>query len=512
MIRAFVILCLLVGTIARALPLFDLDGRALRQFASEDGYLMLTISRNLAIGNGMSVEDGTAVTNGTQPLMTFVYAALFWVVGGDKSWGVVLAQALGIVIALTCAWLLYRVGTRLLRETPNGGSVAVVAAAVWYVSPIGARYTQNCLETGAAALVPLVICLYFLRHAPGRDSPWSISYCMGLGALLGLGFWVRNDSVLLSASVCGVTVLSGLSSNSISPFRRVAEAAAIGFTALLVVSPWLAFNYSLFESIVPISGISQGEKGVFGGNLVEVPGILLEQISVVAMVPQQWQTTPVVLFIGSLLAATWLGVAVWAARGLDPIPREWLLIALVWSGLLVFFYGAIYGAGYFMGRYLFVLSPWMALLTTLMALRLWQAFGEPAPRAAAAVAFGLVLAIAVALDVRAYRKGLNNGHFQVVDWVDANVPDDTWIGAIQTGTLGFFHDRTYNLDGKVSPAALAARQDGRIFEYLLERPTQYLVDWVGITGWLEDERLSSHFELVVRDEERNLAVLKRKTR
>ena len=82
---------------------------------------------------------------------------------------------------------------------------------------------------------------------------------------------------------------------------------------------------------------------------------------------------------------------------------------------------------------------------------------------------------------------------------------------IQTGTLGFFHDRTYNLDGKVSPLALEARAEDRIFEYLLDRPTMYLVDWVGIATWLEDPRLSRHFELFLLDEDQNLAVLQRRT-
>ena len=46
-----------------------------------------------------------------------------------------------------------------------------------------------------------------------------------------------------------------------------------------------------------------------------------------------------------------------------------------------------------------------------------------------------------------------------VRWVDANVPDDVWVGARQTGTLGFFHDRTLGLDGQRGRAARAALVD-----------------------------------------------------
>ena len=104
---------------------------------------------------------------------------------------------------------------------------------------------------------------------------------------------------------------------------------------------------------------------------------------------------------------------------------------------------------------------------------------------------------------------MNNGHFQVVEWADEHVAETEWIGAIQSGTLGYFHDRTYNLDGKVSPSALQARLAGGIFDYVIERPTRYLVDWVGIESWLDDERLAQHFELMLLDESRNLVVLRR---
>src|SRR5215470_7200811 len=89
-----------MGLAVRVAPLFDLQGRNLRQFPSEDGYLMLTIARNIALGHGMSIAGGTIATNGTQPLMAYVYALAFWLVGGDKTWGVLLVQVLQIAIAL----------------------------------------------------------------------------------------------------------------------------------------------------------------------------------------------------------------------------------------------------------------------------------------------------------------------------------------------------------------------------------------------------------------------------
>lgn len=470
---------------------------------------MLTIARNLALGHGPSVEAGTTLTNGTQPLMTGVYAGVFWLVGGDKLWGVVLVQVLGILIALSSAFVLYRIGSILFAELSQGLAVAAIAAAAWYVSPIGTRYTQNCLETGAAALLPMVIGLYVLRHRLAWDRPWPIRRCLELGVLLALAFWVRNDAVLLSVSVCITLFLSALGANTEGLGRRFLEAGCIGLTALLMVSPWLIFNYVGFGHVVPVSGISQGAD-MLGENLLHLPAILVELVSIVGLIPGPLETRPVVLISSLLLLLAWVVFVYRATRELEPTTKPWLAMLSLWAGLLVGFYGLAYGAGYFVGRYLFPLSPWAALMSVWLARRLWIRAGGASPRLAAGVTLAFVLLISVGLDLRVRRHGMNNGHFQVVEWVGENVSDDVWVAAIQTGTLGFFHDRSYNLDGKVSPPALQARFEGRIFEYILERPIMYLVDWVGIAGWLDDPRLGDHFDLLLLDEARDLAVLRRR--
>lgn len=508
MIRVFVAVSLLIGTVARVLPLLDPFGRALRQFPSEDGYLMLTISRNLALGNGLSVEDGMTLTNGTQPLSAGVYAFLFWLVGGDKVAGVVLAQIVGILMGLVGAFLIYRVGRALLPREQHGAALALVAAAAWYASTQGTRFTQNCLETGPAALSPMLIALFFLRHDLGFDRPWPLKRCAQLGALLALAFWIRNDAVLLSAAVCGTLVFTGLRRGPVTFGRRILEAGCVGTCALILVSPWLGFGYVAFGHIVPVSGIAQGAR-TLGENLAHIPVVIAEQASIVLLIPSTWETLPVVVGATLVLVLLWIPFTYHYTSEIRGLPRDWLTVLSVWAVLHVAFYGLAYGAGYFVSRYLFPLSVWFALLSVWLAYKLWVQAGGLRPALSLGAALFFMFSASVGLDVRAYLRGTNNGHFQVVEWVSDNVPDDAWVAAIQTGTLGFFHDRTYNLDGKVSPPALKARFEGRTFEYIRARPIMYLVDWIGIASWLEDPRLGDYFELVLLDEERNLAALRR---
>jgi hypothetical protein len=103
------------------------------------------------------------------------------------------------------------------------------------------------------------------------------------------------------------------------------------------------------------------------------------------------------------------------------------------------------------------------------------------------------------------------GHFQVVAWVNHNVPAETWVGAVQTGTLGYWHDRTINLDGKVNPEALQARRErGSVLDYVVASRISYLADWVGIAGWVDTGSFGEHFEVIVKDPVANLSVLRRR--
>ena len=77
-----------VGMLSRLAPLTDPHRRLLQQFITEGGYLMQTIARNLALGHGLSVSDGTIQTNGTQPLATFLFAFFYYLARGDKIGGI----------------------------------------------------------------------------------------------------------------------------------------------------------------------------------------------------------------------------------------------------------------------------------------------------------------------------------------------------------------------------------------------------------------------------------------
>ncbi|WP_448572222.1 hypothetical protein [Trichothermofontia sp.] len=511
-----------IGLISRLAPLFS-PPRLLRQFPTEDGYLMLTIARNIGIGNGMSTANGTIPTNGTQPLFTLIQAVGFWLAGGEKTTGVVMALVLQVVFSLAAAALLFLLANAVLREREQAQEMAALITGLWYASAIVVPHSMNCLETGLYGLMVLLSVYVWYQHERDRaDTQLHLIFALQLGVLLGLTFWARNDAVFLVAAIVGWHTLFGLigpAPRSELP-RRLGESFIMGMTALLTVSPWLIYNKVNFGSIVPISGKAQSALARFGNNVLELPSKLFEYAGIILPVPSALERLPWLLGVTSLLAIAYLILLGWAAvRLMQPQERICFYVMATYGGLLVFYYGFLFGAPHFVSRYLFPLSPFFALFTVAMVgagVRRWPA-GGLIPRLLPYGGLAL-LVLVLLLNARLYKLGTTHEHFQVVGWVDQNVEALTWVGAVQTGTLGFFHDRTINLDGKVNPQALDAVLKRQIPTYVVEatfddqgRQIDYLVDWVGIAGWMELEPIKSHFELLVKDEQQNLAVLRRRS-
>ena len=109
---ALIILLLIIGVVTRLEPLQD-EQRMLKSI-SEDGYLMMTIARNMAIGLGMSTAEGTIPTNGTQPLTAFLWAGAYWLESGDKVKAIVWIILMQFLFATGAAFLLWRLGKTLV--------------------------------------------------------------------------------------------------------------------------------------------------------------------------------------------------------------------------------------------------------------------------------------------------------------------------------------------------------------------------------------------------------------
>jgi len=509
--RYFMILILFIifyGAVTRLLPLQSEE--AMVQSISEDGYLMMTIARNIALGLGMSTANGTIPTNGTQPLTSFLWAGIYWLVAGDKVQGILGIILIQFTSATLAAVLLWRLGIHLLPPHPTKPQIAILAAALWYASPVTIAQTQNGLETPFYLLAVLgvtLLIILFIRQ-------WSFRHSILIGLLLGITFWIRNDAIFFILAVCLVQLLLG-SWQRHEFWQRFLQVNVMGITTVLVALPWLIYNKVNFGGIMPISGSSQNLTSQFGQNLPLLPSVLIEYLLVFFPIPGQLQVMwPVVLASTVVLIGIMIGLWPLWLRLQQPTERRLFLLVSLYGIGLIGFYGLYFGAGHFLGRYLFPLSPFLALLSVAIGWWIWpQIPWQP-------LRYGILAGFMVSLSsVIAYKSLTDHPHqhAQVIDWVNQHVAEEEWVAAVQTGTLGYFHDRTLNLDGKVNPEALQARRQGptELIKYVVNKRIgsqriEYIIDWFGIASWIEKHSLiKQNFKLIVADPKLNLAVLKR---
>lgn len=514
-VKVCVGILVLIGVLARLSPVLDIDGRLFWQFMTEDGYLMQTVARNMAIGLGMSTAEGTIPTNGVQPLATYLFAGLHFLAQGDKTLGIVLVTLVSTLIALAGAWLLACVGRRVLAELPHGKEIAWLAAALWFTAPLMTRHSMNGLETGLYHAALLLAMHYYLARFCGGEQPgWGSR--VWLGVLLGLAFLARNDAVFFIAALLFAHLVLPVARSGESMGRRLVDALVAGSISVSVASPWLIHNYLGFGSIVPISGTAQSHAAELGLNLPWLGAHLFENTWLWLPLPSSIETLWPVRII-SLASIVVLLLVYWILVGQQTaLTRRHFVAGTLFTAALVTYYGLFFGANWFLPRYFSAASPFLWLYAVGAACALARKLTSAAALwpLAAKLAVSLLTVLAAAFAANDYRKGTTHMHKQVVDWTQEHLQADVWAGAPQTGTLGYFHDRTINLDGKVNPEALRRLvDDGHILDYVLTSPVDYIVDWVGMAQWVNHDqhstRFGQEFEVVVEDPAQNLAVLRR---
>ena len=453
-----------------------------RTLPTEDAYYVLAVARQAAIGGGISA-DGSIATNGFQPLWAAVNVPLYAAAGGDRIAGLRLSQLLSTLLWLAFVALVAVQARALARRHGGEGAVAAAAAAIVLGGSVSVfRLFHNGLETGLT-LVLLAAAVLLLD----RWERWTSRRVLAAGLLLGALVLARVDEVVFVAAFGAVAVLRAWRSEGGGRFRAAAAPLAACVIAALVLSPWIAYNFSLDGSPMPSSGKAESSGVDVAHNLDSALRAAGAWSLPPVLRPSMHYTALPVSEILSVLALLLVAAAVVLVRRRARPPLGAGTVALLtFVGLIGAFYVSSFGPWWFMERYLAPLLlltiPWLA---TALELR------RPRPRALAALA-GVVLLANVpvfavlasgsadppAWTARDSNLGAhpNLNHTSQLAWTRANVAPACTVGAFETGTLLYFRDNTVNLDGKVDHDALEARLAGRSPQYVDERGIDVIVD------------------------------------
>ncbi len=446
---------------------------------TEDGYYMLSVSRNMGLGKGMTI-DGHTPTNGVQPLWTLLCAPLFFLVDGDRILGLRLVLAAHWMVFLATAYCVGRIAQGSIKKREIDSSLAFWVAALVYLSSVGLiKRHFNGLETGFTLFLYALAWRYYQL---GRAQTWR--GLVAFGGLLGLLVLARIDAVFL---VIIIALYQLVSPGGDGLIKRLARGATVGAVSFLVSSPWWFYNLKVFGALIPSSGAAQQAWGLswarIAGALIALSNTAVSQLYMAT----RFETTLAVNIARTALAGV-IVLLFWKAalisdqkgeadrgKGEAAVRRTLEFGALIFmaTGVLVGWYVASSWATHFYSRYF---SPF-ALVWTVAISYILAVYAKRLPRLTASLLILLALTVIFGVYGLVFQKFVsgNQWYREQLSLVRSHIPDDEPVAAGQSGTLGYFRDEVLNLDGKVNAEALEYQD--RMDEYLTGRGVVWFCDW-----------------------------------
>ena len=217
----------------------------------DDSFYYFQIARNVAMGAGPT-HDGVVLTSGFQPLWMLMLAPIYLVVPDDPILPIHIAMTVQALLALLSAVLLWRLGRHLA-----GDVAGFVAAGLWLFSPYILDHGMNGMETALSATMFLGVLTFYLERVRSRWAVVTPGEWVILGALSGLAFLARVDSILLLVALSGDTLWAlarGRGSSGAAESRRQLRAPLLCLLGFSLVLPWVVFCLAVSGTPIPESG------------------------------------------------------------------------------------------------------------------------------------------------------------------------------------------------------------------------------------------------------------------
>ncbi len=400
----------------------------------DDAFYYLEIGRRFAAGEG-STFDGLRPTNGYHPLWMLVCAALCAVAleGAAAARAALVIQAPMVAggAALALAGLAWR---RPAPDAPAPADIgaAAVVAALWLLVPALTRTQLNGLESGLVGVTHGAVLLAMLRSPRAlHEAPLALR--IGLGAALVGAFLARTDAALLVPILAAFAVPHAAR----APVRvAVGLLPALGPPTAAVVA-FLALNQAWFDTPMQVSGslkrVPPGPIGV--GILVAAAAFVgLAALAGARGWPRGLPQVARVLdrggpYLGFLAAITAY------YTGLQTFARVWYFAPAVSFGLVL-----------------------AVALTLDLAAQAQRERPTAAPWRAVAPAVGVLAApllVAIPLTgaplLRDEALAIRRADIAAARWLDAHLPADARVGSWDAGVIGYHAEvRVVNLDGVVN--------------------------------------------------------------
>ncbi len=468
----------------------------------DDGYYYLTIARNIAGGHGVTF-DGLGPTNGFHPLWAALLTPLYLFDAASPYTPIRAMIVLSLAVHLAAAFAVGAVANHL------AGRAAGRAAGLLYAgNPVALWLAVSGMESPLVALCVALLAGELVRwqrvnglagSAGGgtADGAPDRRAVLRLGLVAGLCALARTELVLLSAMALAQIAIWGAGRTFTARLRQIALAGGV---ALLVMSPWLAWNLARFGSLVQVSPRAHhlvasslreaSGQGAAPGPLALGARLLgIQRQSLDGRLPGPALVVDAIALVVFLVAAWW----VWSLVGTRAARRESWPRVRAQAALLAYAGGFVAAAFLVLGhmRSWYAAGP-LVVVAMFMALPLrWAlpggaaAAGDGFPRRlrlpsaviATGYAAGMLALFPVLLGEIHYESTQRNCWAEAAEVVAAATPPGARVAAFNCGTFGYLTPRqVVNLDCVVNNRALPWLERPELPEFVAANGIGWIVD------------------------------------
>ncbi len=448
----------------------------------EDGFYMLKVAWNIASGNGITYSPGQ-LTTGIQPLITFFYSFFSWITikffDSNKWIFVRFIILIGSLSHVLLAYLVGRLSEKFLQYKNYRGKLIFNVSSSMVLFSFGIfRLSTYGLET-TFYLISLCFFYLLLINKLKNNSPLIFKDIFFIGFIVGLIILIRIDAlIVLSISLLFLS------------FKRIIKFLDCIYILLFAYglsSPWFIYVYKVTGRFIPSSGSAQSSF-VDSNNFLErfdtaSKAFISHSVSLFTIGRD-------FLFWGSAITFLLsLGLIIFKNSTRKNIiillKNDYFISILLSLSILFITYFLTSEAKHFYYRYL---SPSIIIFIPTLTLIIVDF-----PKIKSLYIYFFTLLIFSGQAIGSLHAGkVHNSHSITAGYISSNFDQSKYtIGAFQSGVIGFFNERVFNLDGKVDHEALSYLggstignkiKNNRIEEYINQKNINVIVDW---EGWLK---------------------------
>lgn len=426
----------------------------------EDSWYGLNIARNISEGLGITI-DGTQITNGFQPLQVLIDSLIFKITNSNDS-AITVIFAVRLLLHIISA-MIFKELVKTLTSNKKTRAFYEFAFISYMFNPAILHVAVNGLETGLVLLLLLTLVRYAIFQATGKSRQYLIIKTILVASAL---IYARIDmSVIVVFVLVWIYIVCGSKT-----------ALQVGGSTALLVTPWFSWSYLKFGSVIPISGQQQQDPELSLFRLAHLFKATTFNISpwVGSFYDQSGFVNESLFFVLRVICfifiITIISKSQQRLRVENCIQSKHGVLFAILAGLSVLsiYYCFATFATWFYPRYTIYFAP----LTLLIFLSL---AGDLTRKEILFSIIAIISSVGVFFASYHSPKFENALYNDQVALAIKTVPQNEFLGARQSGTLGFHRAKSINLDGKVNPQA--PRDIDAMNKYLLEQNIEWLCDW-----------------------------------